>query len=54
MVRKSKKQIAKEAEEAADTKSAQILHCTNCEEDAVQWNGFGWVCTECGIINDYP
>jgi hypothetical protein len=36
-----------------DSKEDQILHCTNCEEDAVQWNGQYWVCSECGTQNDY-
>lgn len=52
---KSKKKLAEELAEAeaSNNKSAQILRCTSCEEDAVQWNGFGWVCLECGFINDY-
>ena len=48
--KKSRKYIAL----ITDSKEDQVLHCTNCEEEAVQWNGKRWKCSECGTINDYP
>jgi hypothetical protein len=51
---KKKSQMRGYIDVITDSKEDQVLHCTNCEEDAVQWNGQFWICSECGTKNDYP